>query len=185
MASFESDDDSDDEVRLLAEKYYGKPEVDKEKEKKIAQPKLEVNNEKAVRVALPQFEEVISNTQTVLLDRAREIETNKLKSADTVGQTVTREAVIVKPEGPEEQKEEREDDPDEIKKAKPTALTAHDILWEPIEAKEVVDLAPDSDQKGKKRNFVKDKEKQKRVKGQSSHDSWKSEEWMRMRQQFD
>eukprot|EP00923_Selenidium_pygospionis_P016041 GHVN01028096.1.p1 GENE.GHVN01028096.1~~GHVN01028096.1.p1 ORF type:complete len:206 (-),score=42.36 GHVN01028096.1:1041-1658(-) len=32
---------------------------------------------------------------------------------------------------------------------------------------------------------VKDKEKVKRQKGQSTHDSWKSETWMKLRQQFD
>ena len=37
----------------------------------------------------------------------------------------------------------------------------------------------------RKKNSVKDKEKEKRMKGQSSHSSWKSETFMKLRQQFD
>lgn len=37
----------------------------------------------------------------------------------------------------------------------------------------------------RKKNSVKDKEKEKRMKGQSSHSSWKSETFMKLRQEFD
>lgn len=36
-----------------------------------------------------------------------------------------------------------------------------------------------------KRATIKEREKQKRQKGQSTHDSWKPEAWMKMRQEFD
>lgn len=42
----------------------------------------------------------------------------------------------------------------------------------------------DKEQK-KKGSIIKDKEKSKRMKGQSSHASWKSETEMQLRQQFD
>jgi hypothetical protein len=37
----------------------------------------------------------------------------------------------------------------------------------------------------RKKNSVKDKEKEKRMKGQSSHSTWKSETFMKLRQEFD
>lgn len=48
--------------------------------------------------------------------------------------------------------------------------------------------AADADADGtdkKKRSVIKDKEKSKRMRGQSSHATWKSETEMHLRQQFD
>lgn len=44
------------------------------------------------------------------------------------------------------------------------------------------DVTDDSKKKG---STIKDKEKNKRMKGQSSHATWKSETEMQLRQQFD
>ncbi|GAQ77590.1 hypothetical protein KFL_000010390 [Klebsormidium nitens] len=44
---------------------------------------------------------------------------------------------------------------------------------------------PPRQETGKRKGFVKDKEKEKRMKGQSVHASWKSEGEMLLRQQFD
>ncbi|KAF5192336.1 plant/protein [Thalictrum thalictroides] len=44
---------------------------------------------------------------------------------------------------------------------------------------------PDKESDKKKGSTIKDKEKNKRMKGQSSHSSWKSETEMQLRQQFD
>lgn len=43
----------------------------------------------------------------------------------------------------------------------------------------------DPDNESKKGFTIKDKEKNKRMKGQSSHATWKSETEMQLRQQFD
>lgn len=45
--------------------------------------------------------------------------------------------------------------------------------------------ADPSNETKKKGSTIKDKEKSKRMKGQSSHASWKSETEMQLRQQFD
>ncbi|GAB2219434.1 hypothetical protein Droror1_Dr00007069 [Drosera rotundifolia] len=47
------------------------------------------------------------------------------------------------------------------------------------------DRPPPDDQGKKKGSMIKDKEKVKRMKGQSSHATWKSETEMQLRQQFD
>lgn len=44
---------------------------------------------------------------------------------------------------------------------------------------------PNNDAAKKKGSLIKDKEKNKRMKGQSSHSTWKSETEMQLRQQFD
>lgn len=44
---------------------------------------------------------------------------------------------------------------------------------------------PNNDAAKKKGSLIKDKEKNKRMKGQSSHATWKSETEMQLRQQFD
>ncbi|CAM8890218.1 unnamed protein product [Rhodiola kirilowii] len=44
---------------------------------------------------------------------------------------------------------------------------------------------PNKEAEKKKGSTIKDKEKNKRMKGQSSHASWKSETEMQLRQQFD
>ncbi|KAF9610353.1 hypothetical protein IFM89_022023 [Coptis chinensis] len=46
-------------------------------------------------------------------------------------------------------------------------------------------IDPDKESDKKKGSTVKDKEKNKRMKGQSSHSTWKSETEMQLRQQFD
>lgn len=43
----------------------------------------------------------------------------------------------------------------------------------------------DSQESKKKGSLIKEKEKSKRMKGQSSHATWKSETEMQLRQQFD
>lgn len=43
----------------------------------------------------------------------------------------------------------------------------------------------ETDEPKKKGSMIKDKEKNKRMKGQSSHATWKSETEMQLRQQFD
>eukprot|EP01067_Filipodium_phascolosomae_P007190 Filipodium_phascolosomae@DN568_c0_g1_i1.p1 len=44
---------------------------------------------------------------------------------------------------------------------------------------------PKSKPESTDKQTIKEKERLKRMKGQSSHASWKPEEWMRLRQQFD